>query len=35
MDYYAGLDVQMTETHICVVERDGRVVLEVKASSAA
>ena len=33
MDYYAGLDVSMNETHICVVERDGGVVLEAKASS--
>src|ERR687894_869395 len=33
MDYYAGLDVSMNETHICVVERDGSVVLEAKASS--
>ncbi len=35
MDYYAGLDVSMNETHICVVERDGAVVLEAKASSTA
>jgi transposase len=33
MDYYAGLDVSMEETHICVVEQDGRVVREVKARS--
>ena len=33
MNYYAGLDVSMNETHICVVERDGGVVLEAKASS--
>ncbi len=33
MDYYAGLDVSINETHICVVERDGAVVLEAKASS--
>src|SRR4028118_896067 len=33
MDYYAGLDVSMNETHICVVERDGGVVLEAKTSS--
>ena len=33
MNYYAGLDVSMNETHICVVERDGAVVLETKASS--
>jgi hypothetical protein len=33
MDYYAGLDVSMEETHICVIERDGRVVLEAKTRS--
>ena len=33
MGYYAGLDVSMNETHICVAERDGGVVLEAKASS--
>jgi transposase len=35
MDYYAGLDVSMNETHVCVVERDGSVVLEAKAPSTA
>lgn len=33
MDYYAGLDVSMEETHICVVDRDGTVVHETKATS--
>src|SRR4028119_2416999 len=33
MDYYAGLDVSMNETHICVVERDGGVVLDANTSS--
>jgi transposase len=33
MEYYAGLDVSMKETHICVVDRDGGVVLEAKAAS--
>jgi hypothetical protein len=33
MNHYAGLDVSMPETHICMVERDGAVVLEAKASS--
>lgn len=33
MDYYAGLDVLMEETHICVVERGGCGVLEAKSSS--
>jgi transposase len=33
MEYFAGLDVSMKETHICVVDRDGEVVLETKAAS--
>jgi transposase len=33
MDYFAGLDVSMEETHICVVDRDGGVVHEVKVAS--
>jgi transposase len=33
MEYYAGLDVSMNDTHICVVERDGCFVLEAKARS--
>ena len=33
MDYYAGLDVSMHEPHICVVERDGAVVLGAKRAS--
>jgi transposase len=33
MEYYAGLDVSMKETHICVVDRDGEVMLETKAAS--
>lgn len=35
MEYFAGLDVSMEETHICVVDRDGAVVHEVKAISSA
>jgi hypothetical protein len=27
MEYFAGLDISMNETHICVVDRDGRVAL--------
>ena len=30
MEYYAGLDVSMEETHICVVDRDGGVVHETR-----
>ena len=33
MDYYAGRDVSMEETHICVVERDGGVVHETRVAS--
>ena len=28
MEYFAGLDVSMEETHICVVDRDGVVMHE-------
>jgi len=28
MNYYAGLDVSMKETFICVVDRDGNIILE-------
>jgi hypothetical protein len=34
MDYFAGLDVSMEETHICVVDREGSVVHEAKAASS-
>ncbi len=30
MDYFAGLDVSMEETHICVLDRDGTVIREGK-----
>ena len=33
MDYFAGLDVSMRETHVCVVDRDGTVVHQAKVSS--
>ena len=33
MEYFAGLDVSMDETHVCVVDRDGRVVLETKTTT--
>jgi transposase len=35
MDYFAGLDISMDETHICVVDRDGSVVYEGKSASTA
>jgi transposase len=33
MEYFAGLDVSMAETHVCVMNRDGAVVHEVKVPS--
>ena len=35
MDYFAGLDISMDETHICVVDRDGAVVYEGKSASTS
>src|SRR5262249_26591462 len=34
MEYFAGLDISMKETHICVVDRDGKVVHEAKAATS-
>tara|TARA_R110000737_G_scaffold253572_1_gene262926 strand:- start:823 stop:984 length:162 start_codon:yes stop_codon:yes gene_type:complete len=33
MDYFAGLDVSMEETHICILDREGLLIREGKASS--
>jgi transposase len=33
MDYFAGLDVSMEETHVCVLDREGAVIHEGKAAS--
>ena len=33
MEYFAGLDVSMAETHVCVVTRNGNVVHEAKENS--
>ena len=33
MDYFAGLDISMDETHICVLDREGAVVYECKSAS--
>ncbi len=33
MEYFAGLDVSMAETQVCVMDRDGVVVHEVKVRS--
>ena len=35
MDYFAGLDISMDETHVCVLDREGVVVYESKAESTA
>src|SRR5271155_1618826 len=35
MDYFAGLDISMDETHVCVLDRDGVVVRESKTESTA
>lgn len=34
MEYFAGLDVSMAETHVCVMNRDGIVTHEAKVPSA-
>ena len=34
MEYFAGLDVSMEETHVCVVNRDGTVVHEAKVPTS-
>jgi hypothetical protein len=33
MECFAGLDVSMEETHICVLDRDGAIVHQGKAAS--
>ena len=35
MDYFAGLDISMNETHVCVLDREGEVVHESKTASTA
>jgi transposase len=35
MDYFAGLDISMDETYVCVVDREGVVVRESKTESTA
>lgn len=34
MDYFAGLDVSMEETHICIVDREGAVVYETRSGTS-
>ena len=31
MDYFAGLDISMDETYVCVLDREGAVVRESNA----
>ena len=33
MEHYAGLDVSLEETAICVVDATGRIVKETRAAS--
>src|SRR3984957_5386145 len=33
MDYFAGLDISMDETHVCILDREGVGVAESKTSS--
>jgi len=33
MDYFAGLDVSVKETSVCIVDDTGRIVREVKVAS--
>ena len=33
MEYFAGLDVSMAETHVCVMHLDGGVVYELRVPS--
>ena len=35
MDYFAGLDISMDDTHVCVLDREGVVVRESKTESTA
>ena len=33
MEYFAGLDVSMSETHVCIVTRNGAVIHRAKVPS--
>jgi len=33
MDYFAGLDVSVKDTSVCIVDETGKIVREVKVSS--
>src|SRR6201984_243593 len=34
MEYFARLEVSMEETHVCVVDRDGKIILEARTPTA-
>ena len=34
MSYFAGVDVSVEETHVCVIDRDGKVILEARTPTA-
>ncbi len=33
MQYYAGLDVSVKETSVCIVDKAGKVIREVKVAT--
>jgi transposase len=33
MDYYAGIDVSLEQSSVCIVDKDGKIVREVKVES--
>ena len=33
MDYYAGLDISLEETSVCIVDGDGKTVRESKVAT--
>ena len=33
MEYFAGLDVSLEDTHVCVVDRDVAILMEAKSAS--
>ncbi len=35
MDHFAGLDVSVKETSVCIVDDTGKIVREVKVASAS
>jgi len=34
MEHFAGLDVSVNETSVCIVDETGKIVLEVKETAA-